>query len=614
MDLDSVFRILQVVLGISLVIFVHELGHFLAARLCGVRVEVFSLGMGPRVLSFVRGATRYQLALVPIGGYVRMAGEDPYGPRRQHAPDELLSKSVGARFFIYSGGVLMNLAFGLVVFPIIFSVGVPLPRPVIKDPLPGGPAWQAGLVGGTEVLEIGGREIFDFMHIRMAIALGDPAGSELLVREPSGATRSVFVVPRYDKAEGVYTIDVELDVKRGDQGGFVLDVAEGSPLALAGARTGDAFLGVVGGAPGVPPLTQLALAANGEPIALRVAGAAGERTLNVKPVDGPLQPPRVGIAPPFNRVAGLRGSARGQELAKDDRLISVGNVPILRRGDLERALLAGPAPGAAAIPFAAERGDERIEGSFPVSGEAEALALAADLALTEDLETQRIVVSPGDPAASAGLCDRDAVVDINGAPSDSWEDTSDLVKEAVARSEPAVFTLEREEHGSKRVLKVAVEPQALPVPDYGLVFAMPVEPYLASGPLDALRIGVLSSWRFAEDSVLTIRRALSRDVSAKNFGGIIGISRISYSFAEGGWTKLFFFLCLLSINLAVLNVLPIPLLDGGHLFFLIIEKLKGSPVSERILGYSQLVGLVLILSLLIMVTYNDLVRWVLPPG
>jgi regulator of sigma E protease len=75
-----------------------------------------------------------------------------------------------------------------------------------------------------------------------------------------------------------------------------------------------------------------------------------------------------------------------------------------------------------------------------------------------------------------------------------------------------------------------------------------------------------------------------------------------------GWAKLLTFLCILSVNLAFLNVLPIPVLDGGHLFFLLIEKLKGSPVSARTLGYSQVVGLVLIVTLMVYVTYNDVLR------
>src|SRR5882672_7786018 len=85
----------MVALGIGAVIFVHELGHFLAARWCGVRVEVFSLGFGPRVFGWRRNGTSYQLSLVPLGGYVKMAGEEGIEAGRAPDPDELPAKSVG---------------------------------------------------------------------------------------------------------------------------------------------------------------------------------------------------------------------------------------------------------------------------------------------------------------------------------------------------------------------------------------------------------------------------------------------------------------------------------------------------------------------------------------
>ena len=124
----------------------------------------------------------------------------------------------------------------------------------------------------------------------------------------------------------------------------------------------------------------------------------------------------------------------------------------------------------------------------------------------------------------------------------------------------------------------------------------------------SLREGTRSSWRFLFQTYKTLQRMVSQDVSPKNLGGIITISRVSYQVSSMGWTKLLTFLCILSVNLAFLNVLPIPVLDGGYLFFLLIEKLKGSPVSARTLGYSQVVGLVLIVTLMVYVTYNDLLR------
>ena len=111
-----------------------------------------------------------------------------------------------------------------------------------------------------------------------------------------------------------------------------------------------------------------------------------------------------------------------------------------------------------------------------------------------------------------------------------------------------------------------------------------------------------------KDGWLTLKRMMLAEVSTKNLGGIISISYVSYAVAESGLSKLFYFLCLLSVNLAFVNVLPIPLLDGGHLLFLLLEKIKGSPVSDRVLGYSQMIGLVLLVGLMVYVTYNDLMR------
>src|SRR5947207_16028574 len=102
--LVEVWRYALVAFGIGLVIFLHELGHFLAARWCGVRVETFSLGFGPRLVGWKRGSTWYQIAAVPLGGFVKMAGEESQDARGA-ASDELPAKTVGQRFLIYSGGV-----------------------------------------------------------------------------------------------------------------------------------------------------------------------------------------------------------------------------------------------------------------------------------------------------------------------------------------------------------------------------------------------------------------------------------------------------------------------------------------------------------------------------
>jgi len=130
----------------------------------------------------------------------------------------------------------------------------------------------------------------------------------------------------------------------------------------------------------------------------------------------------------------------------------------------------------------------------------------------------------------------------------------------------------------------------------------------AKDAFDAVRLGCVCSLDLVKQLYITLKRLLTGDVAAKNLGGIIQISRVTYRHAQDGWTRFLYFLALLSINLAFVNILPIPMLDGGHMLFVLIERIKGSPVSIQVLNYSQIIGLVLVLALVVFVTYNDILR------
>ena len=288
-------------------------------------------------------------------------------------------------------------------------------------------------------------------------------------------------------------------------------------------------------------------------------------------------------------------------------MLEVNGREILGLGDLQQALLADPA----GVRMRVQRAGGTLELATGALARAQALALAEDIALGIEENSTRIVVQPGDPAERAGLRTHDEVLEIDGTETASWLDVQARVRRAGEERRAAAFVVRRA--GALDLLRFEVAPEERPVADYGLALRQAEYIYRSETLGAALIFGARYSWRFLEDSWLTLKRMLTRDVSPKNVGGIITITTISYSLTESGWPKFFFFLCLVSINLAFLNVLPIPVLDGGHLFFLVIEKLKGSPVSNRVLGTSQAVGVVLILSLMVYVTYNDLVRWVLQP-
>ncbi|MBL8901151.1 MAG: RIP metalloprotease RseP [Planctomycetes bacterium] len=636
--LDTPVRILLVAFGIGLVIFIHELGHFLAARWCGVRTEIFSLGFGPSLVSFRRGTTQYQIALLPIGGFVKMAGAEPQ--EATGAPDDLLSKSVEQRFFIYSAGVLMNALLAFVLFPILFLVGMPFDVPVIGQggPVPGKAAWVAGLRPGDEILEVGERVIHDFNQVRTEVALGDPEGTSFLVRR-DGSELRFEVKPRYDERLGIP--DAGLGQAPIVDFSPRLDVELGSAAERAGLKRGDRLISVEG-----RPIDSIAAyrevffgsrfgtEAVSVPCVVERDGQRLDLTLPLEVAEP--QRKLLGIAVPEHRVEAVRllelanenESARAlfapERLSAGAELLAINGRPIRRPADLLPALRAAASAEHFLFEGRTASGagfSHRVEAP-PAQRAALAEELADSFALRADDSSWRVVPQPGSPAERAGITDFDLVValgEVSDLPAEAskrklspWETIRALISEHVADparvEKPIRIVVERGSGEAKS--RHDYEVRALPQLQFTVAFEWQTQRHVVHGDglIGAFGFGVQRSIDMFRDVYLSLKGMVSGRVSAeKNLGGIVAISRLSYQLSEDLLT-FFFFLGMLSVNLAVLNLLPIPVLDGGHLFFLLIEKVKGSPVNERVMGYSQMVGLLLVLFLLIFVTFNDIRR------
>ena len=614
------FHIVLAILGISLVIFVHELGHFLAARLCGVRVETFSIGMGPRVLSWKRGNTRYQIAALPPGGYVKMAGDELVDPSdetqvREPRPDELAAKGVGARFLIFSGGVIMNVVFGLVVFPIVFLVGVPFTAPVVGSTAPGSPAWYAGIQPGTEVVAVNGKDVFAFDHIPTAVALAGPGPLVLDVIAPGATTRtSITMTPTAQADLGVRMIGINPALDEN----LRLAVTAGGAANQAGIHDGDFLRGVKGALAGLDLATSLRYAAlDGETVSIQVEtpGEAGSlRWVALAPQVPPgAERKTIGVSG-MQRIVGAIRDATAMGVEKGDRLLDYNGVQIVAPLDLRHAVLASLGKPSQ---LRLERKGRTLDVDLGTFDQPRALEFLDGIALGGDGEGSTVAVSEGGPAWRAGMRTGDRIVRIDGAAVNTWEEIPPAVGASANLDVPRPLELaimhQSAPGAALEARTLTVVPEFSNVGgDFGLSFHLRQITYQSAGPLKALSAGVSSTWRFLEDSWIFLKRVVSQDVSGKNAGGIITIGMVSTHWASEGLSKLFFFLCILSMNLAFLNILPIPLLDGGHLFFLLVEKIKGSPVSARIQVMSQAVGMVMLLSLMLYVTYNDVVRWFFP--
>src|SRR6202035_20409 len=211
--------ILGIVLVLGLMILVHELGHFIVARVFGVRVDVFSIGFGPRLFGWKRGATDYRVSALPLGGYVRMAGQDPSeidsarstaisGKERNEqqplatgtgAPDELMNKPRWQRAIISFCGPLVNLIFPILLLTVYFvAIGIPYPayqdKPVQVTALPEkSPAAAAGLHPGDKIVAFEGEKNPDWEQAEKVITKLTANSKLSMEVEDAGAHRTISV-------------------------------------------------------------------------------------------------------------------------------------------------------------------------------------------------------------------------------------------------------------------------------------------------------------------------------------------------------------------------------------------------------------------------------------
>jgi regulator of sigma E protease len=190
-NLQMVEIILKVAIAFCLLILFHELGHFLVAKYLGIGVERFSIGFGPKIASFRRGETEYRISLIPLGGYVKLLGDDPRGADGDH-PRAFLNKPIGQRIAVVAAGPLANFALAIVIFAGVHWVGVPTPQiselPEVGEVVDGSPAQQAGIQKGDRILAVNGQPVSRWedlvqiihRHINMPLQLQVQRGTQVL--------------------------------------------------------------------------------------------------------------------------------------------------------------------------------------------------------------------------------------------------------------------------------------------------------------------------------------------------------------------------------------------------------------------------------------------------
>ena len=280
----SLSNMLAFVLTLGVLIFVHEFGHFAVAKLLRIRVEVFSLGFGPRLLGWRRDNTDYRISLLPLGGYVKMAGENP-GENLTGSPDEFLSRPKWERFTVLVMGASLNIVLAVVITAGIFMHGVPVARyieapPVVGTVEQGSPADKGGLRPLDRILKIGDQETGSWNDMQLAIALNPDQRLPFLIHRGGGEMTLDITIGRTEReAMGRVGIGPHIGVM------VVSSVKAGSPAAAAGLRDGDRLTSVNGLEVGnhLEEISSLLAENRGEAVELAVVRSGDRLSLSLTP-------------------------------------------------------------------------------------------------------------------------------------------------------------------------------------------------------------------------------------------------------------------------------------------------------------------------------------------
>ena len=591
-------NVVLVIIGIGLLIFIHELGHFLVAKKIGVRVHAFSLGFGPAIISKQFGETEYRVSLIPLGGYVKLAGEQREESNTGEAW-EFMSKKPWQRAAVLVAGVTCNTILAFILFIVAFNVGVPFITSEIGQAMPGGPAWEAGIRAGDKIVRIDNVTDPDFEDIFISIALnGSPAGVNMEI-ERDDETFNVNVVPEYDASVGVQRIGIApastLEVDKI----FTVENAD-APAKVSELNVNDEILAVNGKA--ISTANDFRKIINANPgKELNLAVLRNEQKRDIKVTPSVVTRWMIGLSCATSKLDGVKKGSFAYSLGlnKGDEVVKVNTHDVHGFSELISAVKDSPD---GMITLQVKRDSEVKNIKFTKLGEETVKEFSEGIFPHYGLIVDSTV--EGFPAEKSGIKPGDKITSISGENITEWSQLLTLVTASQGKEFEIAWS-----HNYETVT-TTIKPQKNEKNAQGVLgikFREKKE-YRRYGFFKACGVGTHKTVINIKRIYLTIQGFLSKKLSTKALGGPVLIAQASYASAQSGIGKLMYFMAIISINLAVINILPVPVLDGGHLMFLGIEKLKGSPVSEKTMAIANYIGMGLVLTLMIYATKNDIMR------
>ena len=530
------------IIPLGFLIFIHELGHFYAAKRCGIKVNTFSVGFGPKVIGVQRGETEYRLSWLPFGGYVQMEGENP--SEQTGAPGEFASASISKRAIVVAAGPLVNLIFGVLVYWLVFATGLNTDAARLIGGLTGLPLGEketvqigwvdddgagaaGGILPGDSLVSINGDPIRHWSTFQTRVFTSANKTLEIVV-ERDGVHETLFVTP--DAIPSVRGDLGEIRVSTGNTT-IVSHVKEGSLAAEAGLQAGDLIESVNG------------------------------KRLHSVPYFG------YGVWHPSADWIDEKYKALYSAINEDPETLALG----IRRGE-----------------------------------EAFTLQLPVDWRVIANVQKEST-------AKDAGIKNGDVLLTVNGEPVNE----TTLYMQLMTAKRPVEIGLMRE--GALNHVTLSSEtsssnadpeeilfglmwrtslsgmqlvPQAPPLPEYNF--------FTGFGK------GVEATWLTFTAVGRTLKQLIGGEVSPKHLAGPIGIGSATHRmFSHLGLSSVAFFIGFISINLCIVNLLPIPIADGGQLLFFAVEKIRGKPMPRKAQEIVQQVSIILLIALFLYITWFD---------
>jgi len=488
---------------IGILIFVHEFGHFIVAKRTGVEVQKFSLGFGPKLIGFKKGETHYMISAIPLGGYVKLKGENPDEPLTND-PKEFGSRSVGVRWAIVSAGPLMNFLLTFILMPLVFIIGIQVPtylekKSIVQWVAENSPAMTAGFQVGDHILAVNGEEVENWKTFNTLTQT--QLGKEIKVKIRRGNRIHEKMVTLH--SESLSTTGIGLFHKMDAQIGGIVN---GSPAQEAGLESGDLI-----------------------------------KEIGDNKITHWVQMSEI--------IKKYPGEAVAFKIERDGKLLAFKITPAARIDKIEEK----------------------------------------------------------SAAYRAGLRVGDTILTINSKGVSYWKEV--LLGKGFPQEDRLTFEIGRD--GKKLLTTVKSQDiQDIGIKLVGKIGIVPFEETVLKrfGILASLKEGFKQAIEMTGLTLWALGKLFTFKLSLKTLGGPIMIAKMTGTAAKLGLSSLLIFTAFLTLNLSILNLLPIPILDGGHLLFLLIELIMRRPLGTKKMEIAQKIGFALIILLLLTVTYNDILR------